>query len=141
MLVREFMTQELTTLQETDSLLDAAMVFIRTPLRHLPVLRERKLVGMVTEREIKQFASSPMSRNSPEEYNAMMEATPVSRVMTRDPLAVKPDQSMHETAGLMYERKLSALPVVENGELIGIITTTDMLALLVRLMKEKGLAN
>jgi len=137
MVVRDFMTLEVTTLQETDNLIDAAMVFVRSSFRHLPVLRDKRLVGIVTERDVKKFAPSLLSGTSPEEYNQVMETTPISRVMTRDPITLKPDQPMFEAVNLLHSKRIGCLPVVENGELVGIITTTDMLALLIRLIQEK----
>lgn len=140
MLVRDFMTTEVTCLQETDSLLDARMVFIRSNFRHLPVLRGKQLVGVVTEHDVKQFAPSLMSGVSPEEYNQVLESTPISQAMTRDPITVRLEQSVFEAATTLYARRLGCLPVVENGELVGIVTTTDMLRLLVRMIREQGLA-
>jgi CBS domain-containing protein len=140
MLVRDFMTTEVTSLQETDSLLDARMVFIRSNFRHLPVLCGKQLRGVVTEHDVKQFAPSLMSGVSPAEYNQVLESTPVSQAMTRDPLTVRPDQPVFEAATTLYTRRLGCLPVVENGELVGIVTTTDMLRLLVRMIREQGLA-
>ena len=141
MFVREFMTTEVTSLQETETLLDAAMIFVRSTLRHLPVLRGKQLVGIITERDVKQFAPSLLTRISAEEYNQVMEKTPVSRVMTRDPLTVKANESMFEVATTLHAKRIGCLPVVENGELVGIITTTDLLALLVRLLKDQGLVS
>jgi len=135
MLVREFMTKEVTSLQETDTLLDATMIFVRSTLRHLPVLRDRILVGVITERDVKQYAPSILSGISPDEYNRLMETTPISRVMTRDPLTVRPDQSIFEAAKILSARRIGCLPVVEDSELKGIITTTDMLRLLIRLLE------
>jgi acetoin utilization protein AcuB len=135
MLVREFMTTEVTTLQETDTLLDATMIFVRSTLRHLPVLRDKKLVGVVTERDVKQFAPSVLSGISPDEYNRLMESTPISRVMTRDPATARPDQTMFEAVKILTARRIGCLPVVENDELRGILTTTDMLKLLSRMLE------
>jgi len=135
MQVREFMTTDVTTVQETDTLLDATMIFVRSTLRHLPVLREKKLVGVVTERDVKQFSPSVLSGISPDEYNQLMETTPISRVMTRDPATVNPDQSMFEAVKVLTTRRIGCLPVVENGELKGILTTTDMLRLLARMLE------
>lgn len=135
MLVSEFMTTEVTTVQETDTLLDATMIFVRSTLRHLPVLRDKKLVGVVTERDVKQFAPSVLSGISPDEYNHLMESTPISRVMTRDPATVKPDQSMFEAVKILTTRRIGCVPVVESGELKGILTTTDMLKLLSRMLE------
>lgn len=135
MLVRDYMTTEVTSLQESDTLLDATMIFVRSTLRHLPVLRGKQLVGVVTERDVKQFAPSILSGISPDEYNKLMESTPLSRVMTRDPATVTPGQPVFEAAKILTTRRIGCLPVVENGELKGILTTTDMLKLLTSLLE------
>jgi acetoin utilization protein AcuB len=141
MLVRDFMTTEVTSLQETDTLLDARMVFVRSSFRHLPVLRDKQVVGVVTEHDVRQFGPSLMSGVSPEEYNRLLETTPVSRAMTRDPVTVRPDQPVFEAANLLHTRRFGCLPVVENGELVGIISTTDMLRLLVHMIRDQGLVS
>ncbi len=137
MLVREFMTTTLTCLQETDSLLDATMIFVRSTFRHLPVLRGKQLVGVVTERDVKQFVPTLLTKITPQLYNEALENTPISRVMAHNPLTVKPGQSMFEAAATLFNKRIGCLPVVENGELKGIVTTTDMLRLLLRLLKEQ----
>ncbi len=139
MLVKDYMTIEVTSLQESDTLLDAAMVFVRSSFRHLPVLQGRKVVGIITERDVKQFAPSLLSRTTAEEYNAIMETTPISRVMTKNPMTLEPGQPIFEAARLLHSRRVGCLPVVENGELAGIITTTDLLGLLIKMMEERGL--
>jgi acetoin utilization protein AcuB len=138
MLVRDYMTTELMTVQETDTLLDATMFFVRSTFRHLPVLRSRELVGIITERDVKQYAPSVLSGLNAEEYNSIMETTPISRVMTRSPLTVQPDQSVLEAAKLLYAKRLGCLPVVQNGELVGIITTTDMLKVLTHMLEKSS---
>lgn len=139
MLVKDFMTGEVTSLQETDTLLDAAMVFVRSSFRHLPVLRGKKVVGIITERDVKQFAPSLLSRTTAEEYNQIMETTPISRVMTKNPTTVRPEQPIFDAAQILHNRRVGCLPVVKNDELVGIVTTTDLLGLLIRMMEEKGL--
>ena len=140
MQVSDFMTTEVTSLQENDTLLDAAMVFVRSPFRHLPVLRDKKLVGIISERDVKQFAPSLLSRTTAEEYNQIMETTPISRVMIKNPVTLRPDQPIFEAANLLYSRRIGCMPVVENDELVGIITTTDLVGLLIRILSEKGAA-
>jgi CBS domain-containing protein len=138
MLVRDFMTTDVTSLQETDTLLDAAMVFVRSTLRHLPILRGKVLVGVITERDVKQYAPSILSGIRAEEYNQVMETTPLSRIMARDPITVAPTQSMFDAARTLTAKRIGCLPVVQDGELKGIITTTDMLRLLLRLLERQG---
>ena len=88
MFVKDYMTTEVTALQETDSLLDAAMIFVRSSFRHIPVLRDKKVVGIITERDVKQFAPSLLSRTSADEYNQITQpslhpSTMLSRVPPR----------------------------------------------------------
>jgi len=137
MLVRDIMTRDVTTLQETDSMLDAAMIFARSSLRHLPVLREGKLVGIFTERDMKRFAPGLLSGVTSEEYNAVLETTPISKVMTRDPMTLSPNQDVREAADLFCAKRFGCLPVVSSGALVGIVTTTDMLRLTARILKEQ----
>lgn len=139
MLVQDYMTTEVTSLQDSDTLLDAAMVFVRSSFRHLPVLQGKKVVGIVTERDVKQFAPSLLSGTTAEEYNTIMETTPISRVMTKNPVTLRRNQPILEAARFMHERRVGCMPVVQNDELIGIVTTTDLLALLMKLMEERGL--
>ncbi len=135
MLVSDYMTSELTCVEETDCLLDATMIFLRSTLRHLPVLRGKQLVGVITERDVKHYAPSVLSGLTSDEYNRVLETTPISRVMTRDPATVAPSQSVIEAARLLTSKRIGCLPVVEDGELRGIITTTDMLKLLMKMLE------
>ncbi len=137
MLVRELMTTEVTTVQETDALIDAAMIFSRSTVRHLPVLRGKQLVGVITERDVKRFAPGLLSGVSSDQYQQVMESTPLARVMTREMLTVKADQPVSEAVNLLYSKRIGCLPVVENNELVGIITTTDMLRLMAQMMKDQ----
>ena len=136
MLVRDYMTTELVTVQETDTLLDATMFFVRSTFRHLPVVRGRQLVGVITERDVKQYAPSVLSGISAEDYNSIMETTTISRVMARTPITVRPEQSVLEAAKLLYAKRLGCLPVVQDSELVGIITTTDMLKVLAQILEK-----
>ena len=140
MLVRDIMTTDLTTLREDEALLDATLVFARASFRHVPILSGEQLVGLVTERDLKHYTPSILSGIPPEEYNRLMETTPLSKIMTRDPLTIEPGKTVYEAAQILFDRRIGCLPVVENGQLKGIVTTTDMLNLLLHLMREKGLA-
>ena len=135
--VRDIMTTEVTTLQETDTLLDAAMIFARSSIRHLPILRETHLVGVLTERDVKRFSPGILSGTSSEQYNQLMENTVLSKVMTRDPVTLKPDQQVSDAADIFVAKRFGCLPVVEDGRLVGIVTTSDMLRLMAQMMKHK----
>jgi acetoin utilization protein AcuB len=112
------------------------MFFVRSTFRHLPVVRGRQLVGVITERDVKQYAPSVLSGISAEDYNSIMETTPISRVMARSPITVRPEQSVLEAAKLLYAKRLGCLPVIRDSELVGIITTTDMLKVLAQILEK-----
>lgn len=137
MRVRDFMSTEVTTLQETDSLLDATLTFMKTHFRHLPVLAGGKLVGIVTAHDVREYVPALMTRAGADEYNSILESTPVSRVMTRAPLTAQPDQPVSEAANLLYTKNIGCLPVVEGEKLIGVISTSDMLKILVHISHGK----
>ncbi len=132
--VREFMTSPATSLAPDARLLDAALIFRRTGIRHVPIVQSGRVVGLVTDHDVYRFSPSLLSRITQDEYNAIFENTPLERVMTRDPVTVSPDTPLREAAALLYERKLGCLPVVENGRLAGIITVSDMLVVLQRVL-------
>ena len=137
MLVREIMTADVVTLQESDTMLDAAMVFARSSIRHLPVLRDKTLVGIFTERDMKRFAPGVLSGTTSEKYNLVMETTPISKVMTHNPMTLKPDQRVAEAAEIFSAKRFGCLPVVDGDKLVGIVTTTDMLRLMAQMMKDQ----
>jgi acetoin utilization protein AcuB len=133
-LVRDHMTSPASSISKDARLLDAALMLRSTGFRHLPIVDGARLVGIITDRDIHRFAPSLLGRITQEEYNAIFENTPLERVMTRDPLTVAPETPLRDAAALLQEKKLGCLPVVEDGRLIGIITVTDMLEVLLGLL-------
>jgi CBS-domain-containing membrane protein len=138
MLVRDIMTTGLTTLREDEVLLDATFIFASSRFRHIPILNGNKLVGIVTERDLKHYTPSILSGIPPAEYNRLMADTPLSKIMTRDLVTIEPGKTISEAVQMLFDHRIGCLPVVENGELKGILTTTDMLKLLLQLLKERG---
>jgi len=133
------MTTDLTTLREDEALLEATLIFARGGVRHIPILDGKKLVGIVTERDLKHYTPSILSGIPPAQYNRLMATTPLSRIMTRNPATIEPLKTVYEAAQILYDSRIGCLPVIEDGELKGIITTTDMLNLLLQLLRERGL--
>ncbi|HXE90612.1 MAG TPA: CBS domain-containing protein [Terriglobales bacterium] len=135
MLVREYMTTKVTTLPEDSRLLDAALIIRRSGKRHVPIVNsEGTVVGMVSDRDVARVAPSMLSRMTPEEYNQVFESTPINMVMSTNVITVSPSDEVSVAASLLYTKKIGALPVVEDGKLVGIVTGTDMLALLNELL-------
>jgi acetoin utilization protein AcuB len=137
MLVRNYMTTKVSSLRDDVHLLEAALLIRRTGKRHVPVLdAEGAVVGIITDRDVARMAPSLLGRITPEEYNAVFEMTPIRRAMTANPITVTPQTAMREVVSLLCSKRIGALPVVENGKLVGIVTRSDALGLLNELLAQ-----
>jgi acetoin utilization protein AcuB len=125
--VRDYMTPEPVTLGLEHSLLDAVLMLRRSNLRHIPILENGRLVGLLSDRDVARMAPSMLTFLPQEEYNRVFEETPVGKVMTRNPISTSPDASLAEAVDLLYVNRLGCLPVLQDGKLVGIITVSDML--------------
>jgi len=125
--VRDYMTAEPQTLRVEQSLLEAVLMLRRASLRHIPIMEDGRLVGVLSDRDVARVAPSLLAPLSPDEYNRVFEDTPVGRVMSKNPISTTADAPLAEAVGLLYENRLGCLPVLEEGKLIGIITRVDML--------------
>ena len=125
--VRDYMTSDPQTLDMKSTLLNAVLLLRRSELRHIPILDNDRLVGVLSDRDVARWAPSLLTSLTPQEYNRVFEETPVGKVMTRNPISVSPDAPLAEAVNLMYKHRLGCLPVLEAGRLSGIITVTDML--------------
>ena len=135
MRVRDYMTTSVTTLPDDARLLDAALLIRRTGKRHVPIVSaEGKVVGIISDRDVSRLAPSMMAQMTPEDYNRVFEATPITKAMTKNPMSVSPDAPVAEAVSLLYTKKIGALLAVEDGKLVGILTVNDMLGLLNELL-------
>ncbi len=140
MLVRDYMTSSVTTLNDDARLIDAALLIRRTGKRHVPILGVDggKVVGIISDRDVARMAPSILGQMTPEEYNRIFEATPITVAMTKNPLTIGPDEPISKAVEQLYTKKIGALLVVKDGGLEGILTVSDMLGLLNELLAEKG---
>lgn len=118
MRVADLMTSQLRCLRETDSLADAMAAMQELFIRHIPVVDEAGgLVGIVTQRDLLSLEH----KKDP--------VTPLREVMRTDVATATPDTPLRTAAETMIYNKYGCLPVVDDGELVGIITETDFLKL------------
>ncbi len=133
--VRDLMSTELVTLREDESLDMASEMMELIRVRHLPVVNEGRIVGLVTHRDLLSAQVSSLAELSKHEAKAINSRIPVTRIMTREILTIGPDHPAVEAASVMAERKIGCLPVVEEGKLVGLITEADFLHLVIRALK------
>lgn len=129
MRVADCMSQPIVTVRR-DQTLDAAWTLMRErKIRHLPVVdAQDRLVGIVTDRDLRQALLDPSLRVRARRLSASLAALPVEHVMTRAAVTVRPGTEMREAALLMHERKIGAVPVVDDaGVVVGILSETDVL--------------
>lgn len=138
-IVLDVMTKEVVSVSPSTVLLDAALLLRASALRHLPVVQEGRLVGILTERDVQRCAPSRLIPITEDSYNAVFADTNVGRVMTRDPKTVSSQTPLLDAIRLMQQAKYGCLPVVDDGALVGILTRGDLIDALQRVLTEKAI--
>jgi acetoin utilization protein AcuB len=134
MLVRDIMqTHPVSATLET-RLPHLLRLLQRRGFRHLPVLDGGKLVGIISDRDLKQSMISAASMTEGRERDRLLDELTAGQIMARAVVTIGPMFGVEEAARLMATRKISALPVTEGDRLVGIVTETDVLQLFVRAM-------
>jgi acetoin utilization protein AcuB len=127
MLVRDRMTPNPTTITDEMSVKDALELVRGHRFRHLPVVDETgKLVGITTEKDLVYGSPSADVSLSVFEIDYLLSRMKVAQIMKRDVVTVSPDLPIEEAARVMVDHRIGCLPVVEEGELVGIISDTDI---------------
>ena len=128
--VSEIMTREVITLRPQSNLREAISIIQKFRIRHIPVVEDGKIAGIVTDRDIKRATPSIHGGVTQDDYERVLDETKLFQVMTRDPATVSPDSSIKAVARMLVEKKYGALPVVSDGTLVGIISDIDLLRVL-----------
>ena len=127
MLVREWMTPEPISVTPSTPLIEAYRILSEYEIRHLPVLRSEHVVGIVTDHDLGRAVLALADAG-------VSDAHTVQDVMTHAVETIGPDDDLTGAAMLMHNGKFSALPVVENGKLAGILTINDLLEALISVL-------
>lgn len=138
MIARELMTPDPLTVTPQSSIAEAWDVMRELAVRHIPVVEDGVLVGMLSDRDLAQVDIARVLRDGgPDALREEME-TPLVEVMSTDVISVEPETEVGEVIGLLIEHKVGALPVVEPGtrEVVGIISYVDVLRALQDLVAE-----
>jgi acetoin utilization protein AcuB len=132
MKIRDLMTAGPITTGPDTPVIDARKLMLGKRIRHLLVTDGPKLVGIVTDRDIRLNLPSPATSLSVWEVNYLLARLTVASVMTKALVTVSPERDSRDAAVLMLDHQIGALPVVDGGQLVGIITETDLLRAFVK---------
>ena len=140
MLVRKKMKKDLFTITKEERMTVAKKIMKEKNIRHLPVVDGKKLIGLVTNMDIRKAEASPATSLEIRELHYLLDKLTVGEIMTRNVITISPDISIEEATTLLHDNKIGCLPVVEDGNLVGIITENDVMEILIEVMgmKEKG---
>jgi acetoin utilization protein AcuB len=132
--VRDVMTREPIVLEPEDTLMKALEIMRLRGVRRIPIVLADLLVGLLVEGDLKRAEPSTLSE-SQDDFNRVMEDTPISRIMIQNPMTIAPDTPLLAAAETLHATKYGALPVVEDGKVIGILTDNDLIRTLVEILR------
>jgi CBS domain-containing protein len=125
--VRDLMTPDPLTLSLDATVLQALRMMEQVVVRHLPVCSGDRVVGMVSDRDLRATELGEWAgESSAADVHAYL-SRPISELMSTDVVTISPDAPVREAVGRLIEHRISALPVVENEVLVGMLSTVDIL--------------
>lgn len=133
MFVKDFMTKDPIVVSLDASIPYTADLMKKHRLKRFPVMDKGKLVGLITEKDVAKSLPSPATSLSRHEINYLTAKMTVSDAMTTDVFTTSPDTTVEEAIMLMRQHDIGCLPVLENGELVGIITESSVFDALTKL--------
>lgn len=142
MLVKNWMSKEVWTVGVNDSMQQAISICREHKIRMLPVLKDGKLVGVLSDSDLKRASASDATTLDIHELLYLLSKIKVKDIMTKNPVTVPPDHTVEETAEILMNRRISGAPVVdEKGRVVGIITRDDLFKVLIALsgLGKKGI--
>ena len=128
------MTRQVMTVEREASLRRARRMMDNNRIRHLPVMEKGRLIGLITDRDIRAAAPSSAASMRQEDREEFLDHLQVGHVMTKKLITVTPQTTIEEAALLMRQHKIGCLPVLEGEELVGIITKTDIFGVFIEVM-------
>lgn len=134
----DIMTRNLVTVGPGDVLRLAVDRMHARNCRRLPVLDDDRLVGMITDRDVRLALNSPFVLRERQQDQEVLDRVIVAECMTPDPVSLPPDASVLDAARLMRDRKFGGVPLVDGGQLVGIVTVTDVLACLIEVCEQEA---
>lgn len=126
MIVRDFMKTDVITVDIKTPIMAALEIMKTNHIKRLPVIKNRQFVGLVTRAMIRDASPSSATSLSIYELNYLVSKMTVGEIMVKDPLTISPDLPVEEVIALGEKRGIGGFPVVENHDLVGIVTASDL---------------
>lgn len=136
--VGEVCTREPITIDPSGSAPEARKLMQSNDIRRLPVVRDGRLVGIVTLLDLMGAAPSAATSLSVWELNYLLDKVKIEQIMTKNVRSVRLDTPVHEAAALMLAYKIGGLPVLDGDDVVGIITESDIFRLFVELSEAES---
>ena len=127
MLIKEIMTTRVATVSMDDRLGVIKAIFEQAHFRHLLVLEEEVLVGVISDRDLLRALSPYLDTDAEMNRDTETLNRRAHQIMSRQPITISPESSLQEASAIMLEQHVSCLPVLENGALVGIVSWKDLL--------------
>jgi len=137
MLIKKRMSSPVITVDPDIPIMQALDLMRKNRIRRMPVVKEGKMVGIISEGDLLNAAPSDATSLSVWELNYLIGKIKVKEIMTEDVITVSADTPIEEAAYLMDENKIGGLPVMEQGKLVGLITETDLFRIFLELMSAR----
>ncbi len=125
--VQEIMAEDIVTIDRNDDLRLVDDIMAERHIRHIPVLEDGQLVGLVTQRDLFKARMSSTMGYGEKAQRSFLHTVRVKEIMVYPVMTVSPEISVNEAAELMIQEGIGCLPVVQEGRLTGIVTKTDLL--------------
>jgi acetoin utilization protein AcuB len=135
MLVKDWMTQNVITVNSDNNMQDAIKLMLEHRISVLPVLEKAKLVGIVTDRDLKRAGPSDVTLLEIKHILYHLAKVPIRSIMSRKPITVSPHLTLVETASVLRKNKISGCPVLDDrARIVGIITKNDILDVMIAMI-------
>ncbi len=132
MLVKEWMAKNPIVIDENTSIMKATQIMKEHGIRRIPVVRDNKLIGIISDRDIKEAAPSKATSLDVHELYYLLSEIKVKDIMTPNPVTLKENDSVEKAAVIMLENRISGMPVIDDEHhVIGIITQTDVFKVMI----------
>ena len=140
MFVKNKMTRNPHTISPDQTIPDAHAIMVENGVKRLPVMKNNKLVGIVSREDIQSASPSKATTFSVGEITYLLSKTKIKHIMSKNIVTISPDALLEEAATLMRDQRVGFLPVVEDDKLVGIITESDIFDSFIELLgfREKG---